>query len=1148
MTGLRIRAPANRIRASGNAIGAAMRFRTAILLLAALPVAAGCRADPLADGFRDPPPSARPATYYLWLNGHVDLGHVETELETLKAAGLGGLCVFDMGARGPKEALPPPGPAFLDDDSLKAVAAVVRAAGRLGLEVGLSVSSSWDMGGSWVAPEDACKELLFTRIDVEGPGPVSLELPFPAVSPAAPRGPDGRPAFARDVAVLAAPAVRPLPGHAFIFKLDPTGPSEIARAVFHNVPGDFAAKDVSVAVSSGAPREAEFREVLRAALKPEAGPQEFPCAAQDVRFIRLRVLGGQDPAQAEVRLAEFEARSPDGRNVVGSHEADRTRDGAELVRFTSARGLDREWTADNIHDGVTGGPAGSWASAGPPALAIDDPGAVIDLSGRMDAAGRLAWDAPPGRWAVWRFACANTGERLKIPSPRSDGLATDHLSAAATRRYIAYVTGRLRRALGDPGTTALRSLYLASYEVRGRIWTPDLPAEFLRRRGYDLVRFLPVFAGCSVGGEEATERFIYDYRKTLGDLVVDAYYRAACEEAHAAGLLVESEAGGPGPPIHQVPVDALKALGAVDVVRGEFWPTRPKADRLWVVKETACAAHLYGKPVVNMEAFTTTDHWREGPQDLKPAADRAFCEGANRMVWHTLAHQPPGSGAPGWVYGAGTHLNTNLTWWPRAKPFLDYLARASFLLQQGLPVSDVLYYYGDQGYNFVPPRRVDPSLGFGFDYDVTNPEGIARLAARDGRLVLPEGTSYEILVLPDREDMDLDVLRKVDALVRAGATVVGRKPVRANGLTGFPRRDAEVRELADRLWGPCDGDAVREHRTGAGRVIWGPSLRDILRERGIGPDFAFTSPLPDTDLDFVHRRAGASEIYFVRNRKPRAERVEAVFRVRGGSPEIWDPDTGTIRRRHVYTKAPGGVRVPLELDPDGAMFVVFRGPGGAPHLVEAGAEVLAYDGREVELLAFVGGPIRMRTDAGKTVEIPAPNLPAPLEVSGPWRVDFQPGRGAPASADFSDLVSWTQRPEPGIRYFSGTAIYRRDVEVPADWLAEGRRVILDLGRLWTIGAVAVNDREAGVTWKAPFRLDVTETLRPGINRLAVEVTNTWSNRLVGDAQPDATERIARTNITGTGGLPWAKVPLQESGLFGPVRLVPAARVRGTVEP
>ena len=321
-----------------------------------------------------------------------------------------------------------------------------------------------------------------------------------------------------------------------------------------------------------------------------------------------------------------------------------------------------------------------------------------------------------------------------MPSPNSDGLATDHLNADATQRCMRYVVDRLQTAIPDLKSSALKNLYLASYEVQGQIWTPDFLEQFQRRRGYDLKPFLPVLRGGLVDNEQTTDRVRYDFDKTLGEMLVDNYYRASGEVAHSAGVLIESEAGGPGPPIHRVPVDALEALGSVDVVRGEFWPWRPNAKSMWVVKETASAAHIYNKPIVHMESFTSTYHWQEGPAFLKAAADRAFTEGMNHVVWHTASHQPPEAGKPGWVYGAGTHMSQNRVWWPMMKPFLDYLGRTSFLLQQGHFVADVLFYYGDQGYNFVPPKHVDPSLGPGYDYDVTNEEVLLkRLQVRDGR-------------------------------------------------------------------------------------------------------------------------------------------------------------------------------------------------------------------------------------------------------------------------------------------------------------------------------------------------------------------------------------------------------------------------------
>jgi hypothetical protein len=377
--------------------------------------------------------------------------------------------------------------------------------------------------------------------------------------------------------------------------------------------------------------------------------------------------------------------------------------------------------------------------------------------------------------------------------------------------------------------------------------------------------------------------------------------------------------------VHQVPVDALKALGAIDEMRGEFWPWRLTNSPLWVVKETASAAHVYGRQFVHMEAFTGFHHWTAGPYDLKFSADRAFGEGMNHVVWHTSSHQPPEAGVPGWVYGAGTHLTPNLVWWPMAGAFLDYLARCSHLLQQGLFVADVCYYSGDQGYNFVPPKHVDPSLGFGHDYDVINAEALlTRMGVRDGRFVLPDGMRYEVLVLPDREDMDPDVLEKLAGLVEAGATVVGPRPVRANGLADREARDRKVRRIADAVWGACDGVTVFENRYGEGKVVWGRSVRAVLDARGVGQDFQFTAEAEDAELDFIHRRTSDADIYFVRNVRERWETVEAVFRVGKKLPELWRPESGEIRACAVFERAGDGIRVPLKLAPWDSVFVVFR--------------------------------------------------------------------------------------------------------------------------------------------------------------------------------------------------------------------------------
>lgn len=610
-----------------------------------------------------------------------------------------------------------------------------------------------------------------------------------------------------------------------------------------------------------------------------------------------------------------------------------------------------------------------------------------------------------------------------------------------------------------------------------------------------------MLAGCVVGGQAIADRFDYDYRKTLGELLVDAFYRTAAELSHEHGLELCAEAGGPGPPLHQVPVDALKALGTLDIPRGEFW----KDHDVWVVKETACASHIYGKRIVDMEAFTSWRHWQDGPFELKPIADRAFCDGANHMTFHTSAHNPSATDRPGWVYHAGTHIGPSIAWWPMAGAWIDYLSRCSYLLQQGLFVADVCYYYGDQGFNFVPPKHVDPSLGYGYDYDVTNAEVILkRMTVKGGRLTLPDGLAYELLVLPEREDIDLAVLKRIEELVQAGATIVGPKPTRANGLTRYPQRDTEIRQIADRLWGPCDGGERREHACGKGRVIWGQSLREVLRERDIGPDFVVDTG--ESDLDYIHRRTADADVYFVSNKADRQGQVVCTFRATGRTPELWMPDTGEIRRCE-YEPAAAGTRVTLQLAPHDSLFVVFRGRA-----------------EDMPTLPAAGISERMQ------------------QIAEPWRVCFPEGWGAPASKLLPELVSWTDDSDPGIKSFSGVAAYHNRFDLPVDRPTTNERLLLDLGRVRFVAEVLVNGHSVGVLWKPPFRVDITNAVRPGTNELFVKVANTWSNRLVGDARSEGRD-YCRTNIAKslTWQAPWKDTPLLESGLLGPVTLISVRR-------
>ena len=567
-----------------------------------------------------------------------------------------------------------------------------------------------------------------------------------------------------------------------------------------------------------------------------------------------------------------------------------------------------------------------------PAEHIADPKQVRVLNDQVGADGRLVCDLPQGRWLILRTVLANFGQQLWLPSDGSQGLTMDHFSRAATRHHFATVMDRLEARVGPLRDTALERLYLASYEANAGVnWTPGFEEAFAAQHGYRIEPFLPALFGVQVVNAEVTARFLHDYWQTVSELFVNHLYREASRLCRERGLLLCSESGGPGAPLHDVPTEDLKALGAVDVMRGEFWNGKTNQltpggfEELQVVKPIASAAHIYGHPIVEMEAFTSHINWQEGPGVFKPLADRAFCEGMTRVVYHTMSHNLPEAGVPGWTYQAGTHMNTNLPWWKLSQQLHAYLARCSALLMQGRFVADVAYYRGGEVPNFGKPKHLRPGLGHGYDYDDLNTE-VLLTATVDaaGRIVLPSGMSYALLVLPPEDNrMELAVARQLEQLVRAGATILGPRPQRTYGLGNHRREEAELRAIAARLWGDAEGNTTVDRSVDKGRVVTGRAERQSLAESGVGPDFAVWPESVEGQLDFIHRRTTSEDIYFLRNIGTNALSFEAIFRVRGAQPEAWDAVQGTMRPLAIFTATDEGTRVPLHLEGQGSIFVIF---------------------------------------------------------------------------------------------------------------------------------------------------------------------------------------------------------------------------------
>ena len=733
-----------------------------------------------------------------------------------------------------------------------------------------------------------------------------------------------------------------------------------------------------------------------------------------------------------------------------------------------------------------------------PAAAID-PASVVDLTARCGSDGTLDWQVPEGRWMVVRTGYTLTGKMTSWSSPTGVGLEADPLDAAAMEVQFAKIAQPLIDDAGPLSGKVFRSVQIDSWECGLPNWTADFADQFKKRRGYDSRPYLPALSGHVVGSAEITDRFLYDYRAMVAGCVAENYFGRLNRLAESRGIIQQSEAGGVCCP-KTMTMDALADLGRCAIPMGEFWQ-----DGHWIEanqntngKQTASAAHLYGKPIAAAEAFASFMHWVDSPASLKPTADRAFCEGFNHFfIYSSATHS--GDGTPGTEFCAGTHFNRKITWWKQSRGFTDYIARCSHMLQQGRFVADVLFYNGDGAPSFVGPKHVDPELGPGYDYDACNTEVLlTRLTVRDGRIVLPDGMTYRLLVLPQRRDMPVEVVRKLKGLVEAGMTLVGPKPEKEPGLKDYPQCDRQVKELAAELWGDCDGRGIKERHFGKGRVAWGIAPRELLARAGVGPDLSCTSPQPDTFVDWIHRSAEGAEVYFLANRQDRVENVTCTFRVDGRMPELWDPTTGKTHNAAGYTITAGQTSLSLALAPYGSLFVVFRAP----------ATVAAVEGSNFPQLA----PVQ--------------------ELSGPWTVEFDPKWGGPPSAQFSQLVSWTKRPENGIKFYSGTATYRTGFDLAQPLPQAGRRVYLDLGKVQNLAEVRLNGKNLGVVWTAPWQVDITEAAVPTANVLEIDVTNLWPNRLIGDAELPAEKRLTSTNI------PINKdQPLLESGLLGPVRVM-----------
>jgi len=740
---------------------------------------------------------------------------------------------------------------------------------------------------------------------------------------------------------------------------------------------------------------------------------------------------------------------------------------------------------------------------------IINPDQVLDLTSKMDQDGMITWDAPAGNWSILRFGYTVTKSHVSTSSAGWQGNVLDYMSSEAFEFYWNDVVEPIFKVVGKHVGKTLKFMETDSWECGGMNWTKNFREEFKTYRGYDLLHYLPVAAGYVIEDTTTSNNFLADFRKTIGDLVADKHYAEFSRYAKKYQMDILPESAGP----HAGPMDGIKNYGFSDIVMSEFWspsPHRPKPHNRYFLKQASSAAHIYGKKIVGAESFTTIGfHWNDELwHDQKSSFDHEICAGLNRVYFHTFTCSPPSAGLPGQEYFAGTHVNPQVTWWDQSGAFIDYMHRTQLVVQKGKFVADVLYYYGDHVPNVFGIKNSDPAGVLpGFDYDVTNETILLQLKMSDGKIVVPGGVEYRVLVLPDHKVLSLDALNKVEELLQQGAKVIGHKPEKLASLVGSLEDQNQFHKIADKIWG--DGNSVKgENKFGKGMVIWGISAREYLLSQQVPIDFNVVGSDSKTDYDYIHYTIDNGHVYFVTNQTTDRQKINCQFRVNGLQPELWDALAGSVRDAQAFTQDGEITTLPLTLEPYEAVMVVF----------------------EKEIDNDVNGSALRNYVNYETVQ----------DIEGAWEVNFDTAWGGPASVMFPELMDWSQHTNDAIKYFSGDAIYNKSFTVDFD-PQKDKTYTLRLESVKDVGIaeVTINGTNKGILWTKPFRVNISNELQKGENTLQIKVVNSWYNRVVGDQINPEKKQYTKTNINLSvdhRGRPLKEITLEPSGLIGPVTI------------
>lgn len=1044
----------------------------------------------LQKGFVTPPDSVKPSVYWYWMSDNISEAGVRKDIEAMKKIGIGRAFIGNIGY--PKEEVPYGNVKLFSDEWWKVTEAAITAATREGIDIGLFNSPGWSQsGGPWIKPEQTMRFLAGEEIRVKGSQQLHLKL-------SANKG------IFQDVAVIAFPA--PEHDNDDLSAYAPVIKSEMITNAQHLVDGKLATNVLFPSNTPSITFDIECASLLTArslvlhfAGKPfMAGAELLVNENGNFKSLKKFQVDRSNPANnvgfipyAPLAIS-FEAVTAKQYRLVFSNM--KNPGGLSEIRLSAAPVIERFMEKQLAKMFQTPLPLWNeyqWPQQQEPennALMVE-PGKVVNISSGLSPDRTLTWNVPAGDWIIIRYGMMPTGVTNSPASPEGTGPELDKMNKAAMEHHFNAFVGKIQNRIAPSDRRSLKWVVADSYETGSQNWTNGMAADFKKQYGYDPLPWLPVLSGRVVGSAGQSDRFLWDLRRLVADKVAYQYVGGLRDISNKHGLKLWLENYG-----HWgFPGEFLQYGGQADEVGGEFWNEGTLGSI--ECKAASSAAHIYGKNKVAAESFTAAGlAYVRYPHLLKKRGDWSFTEGINNTLLHVFIEQPYDDKVPGVNAGFGTEFNRNNTWFYQGKAFVDYVRRCNFLLQQGQPVNDVAYFIGEDAPKMTGVR--DPEIPAGYQYDYINAEVIEnRLSVKNGKLVLPNGISYRLLVLPQLETMRPAVLRKIKRLVQDGAVILGPAPKRSPSMENYPAADTEINKLAVEIWNKADGKQVTSATYGKGLVLNGMTLEEAFTFLKFIPDCLITSPQP---VLYTHRKTNDTDIYFVTNQSDKTIELTCDFRVTGKQPEWWDAVTGDIRPLPEFVNNPSNTSLPLKLEAFESGFIVFKNK-----------------------------PAVKNKDAQNF-----PQAKELLQLAGPWTLRFDAAKGGPVKpVIFNQLEDWSKRPEDDIKNYSGSVVYTTTFK--ASSLTAGQRLFLNLGSVKVMAKVKLNGKDMGTVWTAPWQTEVTRALKEGENQLEMEVVNTWVNRLIGDSKLPEQQRKTWSNVN-----PYKPgSPYDPSGLMGPVRLM-----------